>query len=98
MPNLVFLIPVSFFVMLACIGTPLARAVARRIEAKGERAAVPSDIGERLERIESAIETMAIEVERISEAQRFTSRLLAGRADGAPAQPALGAPSPTTRA
>ena len=33
----------------------------------------------RLERIEQAIESVAIEVERISEAQRFAARLLAER-------------------
>lgn len=35
---------------------------------------------QRLARIEAAIETVAIEVERISEAQRFTTRLLTERA------------------
>ena len=33
----------------------------------------------RLERIEQAIDTVAVEVERISEGQRFTSKLLAER-------------------
>jgi hypothetical protein len=37
----------------------------------------------RLERIESAVESIAIEVERISEANRFMAKLLADRA-GAP--------------
>ena len=46
----------------------------------------------RLARIESAIEAVAIEVERISEAQRFTTRLLTER-HGAPA-PAVGAGQP----
>ena len=35
----------------------------------------------RLERIEQAIDTVAVEVERISEAQRFTTKLLAERAE-----------------
>ena len=34
---------------------------------------------DRLARIETAIEAMAVEVERISEGQRFTSKLLADR-------------------
>ncbi len=34
---------------------------------------------ERLGRIEQAIDTMALEVERISEGQRFTTKLLAER-------------------
>jgi hypothetical protein len=34
---------------------------------------------ERLARIEAAVESIAIEVERISEAQRFTTKLLSER-------------------
>jgi hypothetical protein len=34
---------------------------------------------DRLERIEHAVEAMAVEVERISEGQRFVTRLLAER-------------------
>ena len=38
-------------------------------------------IGARLERMEQAIDAIAVEVERIAEGQRFTSKLLASRAD-----------------
>jgi hypothetical protein len=42
-------------------------------------------IEDRLQRMEQAIDTIAVEAERISEGQRFTSKLLADRApDGAP--------------
>ena len=37
-------------------------------------------IEERLGRMEQAIDTIAVEVERISEGQRFTTKLLADRA------------------
>jgi tetrahydromethanopterin S-methyltransferase subunit G len=37
------------------------------------------EIAERLEHIEHAIDAMAIETERISEAQRFTTKLLSER-------------------
>lgn len=37
------------------------------------------EISDRLSRIDSAVDTMAVEVERISEAQRFTARVLADR-------------------
>jgi hypothetical protein len=40
---------------------------------------IPLDLGQRIERIEHAVESVAIEVERISEGQRFTTRLLAER-------------------
>lgn len=42
------------------------------------------EIADRVNRIETAVDATAIEVERISEGQRFTTRLLAERA-GAPA-------------
>jgi hypothetical protein len=61
----------------------------RRVEAKYARqSALPSD--ERLERIEQAVDAIALEVERISEGQRFTAKLLAegqhrvARAAGSP--------------
>ena len=68
---------------LACapviaIGYASARALARRIEAK-PTSSVPGDVAARLERMEQAIDSIAIEVERISEGQRFTTKLLADR-------------------
>lgn len=46
------------------------------------------EINDRLLRIDGAVDTMAVEVERISEAQRFTARVLADRtAPGAPGLP-----------
>ena len=40
---------------------------------------LPSDVAERLERIERAVESTAIEVERIGEGQRFLTRALGDR-------------------
>jgi hypothetical protein len=60
---------------------PIFRAFGRRLEGaphRGELASTGS--AERLERIEQAVEAMAVEVERISEGQRFTTRLLTSRA------------------
>jgi len=37
---------------------------------------VPDDVSARLERMEHAIDAIAVEVERISEGQRFTTKLL----------------------
>jgi hypothetical protein len=57
---------------------PLARAAARRLE--GARGGVGSDeSARRLAAIEHAVEAVAVEVERISEGQRFTTKLLADR-------------------
>jgi len=38
-----------------------------------------NEISERLAHLENATDAVAVEVERISEAQRFTSKLLAGK-------------------
>jgi hypothetical protein len=59
---------------------PLVRAVARRLEGN-HRNVGPLDGGsaERLQRIEQAVDAMAIEIERISEGQRFTTKLLSSR-------------------
>ena len=43
-----------------------------------------NDISERLARLDTAMDAVAIEVERISEAQRFTTKLLAERASALP--------------
>lgn len=45
-----------------------------------------NEITDRLSRLENATDAVAVEVERISEGQRFTSKLLAERASGSTAQ------------
>jgi hypothetical protein len=75
-----FIVPVVFFIMAAvtAIGVPIARAFARRVEAGKPR--VPTEVSARLERMEQAIDSIAVEIERISEGQRFTTKLLSERA------------------
>ncbi|HEV7990219.1 MAG TPA: hypothetical protein VGP25_00245 [Gemmatimonadaceae bacterium] len=71
-------ISIAFFVMCAVmvIGWPLARAFGRRLERNASSAAaVPAAMGEQLQRIEQAVEAMSIEIERISESQRFLTKL-----------------------
>jgi hypothetical protein len=77
------------------IFAPLFRALGRRIERRGEPAGVDAQqVTPRLDRIEQAIEAMAVEVERISEGQRYvTKQMHELRALPAPnplAQPAMG--------
>ena len=89
------LIPIVLFIMIpiTAIGLPIARAIARRIEGSvrggSTPASLPNDVGARLERMEQAIDAIAVEVERIAEGQRFTSKLLASRADVARPEGAL---------
>lgn len=60
---------------------PLALACARLIWRRSSRAAATTSLegSAQLSRLENAVESIAIEVERISEAQRFSAKLLAGR-------------------
>jgi hypothetical protein len=58
---------------------PLMRAFANRLERRGPTA-LPTEVTAHMERLEQAIEAVAIEVERISEGQRYTTKLLAERA------------------
>ncbi len=81
------IIPLGAFatVIICAIGFPLARAHGRRIDAESKNPRVPPEVMHRLERIEQAVDAVAIEVERISEGQRFTTRLLSeGRGSEAP--------------
>lgn len=58
---------------------PLALAAARLMwkRATGQRTPAPSlESTQRLERVEQAIDSIAVEVERISEGQRFVTRIL----------------------
>ena len=62
--------------IIFAIGIPLAKAYSRKIDAEAKNPRIPSEVANRLERIEQAIDAMAVEIERISEGQRFTTKLL----------------------
>lgn len=64
----------------------IAAAFAARARAKLKGTPDLSKLDTRLDRIEQSLESVAVEVERVSEAQRFTARIMAERKDGAPAQ------------
>jgi hypothetical protein len=85
-------ISIAFFVMCAVmvIGWPLARAFGRRLERSGANAAaaIPAGLGDQLQRIEQAVEAMSIEIERISESQRFLTKLQSSSRGDQPALPA----------
>ena len=78
--------------VFAIVGLPLVRAWARRLEQRGAPPAVPSDVTARLARIESAVDSIALEVERISEAQRFLTKLQTERQPLPRGEPGPGAP------
>ena len=73
----------AFFATIAVIalGIPIIRAITRRLERSAPAIQQPSaDVLSRLERIEQGVESIAVEVERIAEAQRFSAKLMAEQA------------------
>ncbi len=80
-----FMIPITAIIMGGLY--PLLRAYAKRIERSNAGSAIPIEMTSRLERIEQAVDAIAVEVERISEGQRFTTKLLSdgGRPEKTPA-------------
>ncbi|HEY6089699.1 MAG TPA: hypothetical protein VD771_07895 [Gemmatimonadaceae bacterium] len=91
-------VPLGAFLcaIILAIGVPLARAYSRRMDSETRNPRLPSEVTDRLERMEQALDSIAVEVERITEGQRFTTKLLSegrsaqdGRANsptGTPAQ------------
>jgi hypothetical protein len=70
---------ITFTLFVLC---PIALSISRLIWKRGSvpaRSAVPNDSAQRLERIEQSMDAIAIEVERVSEGQRFVTRLLSER-------------------
>jgi hypothetical protein len=58
---------------------PLMRAFANRFERRGAPPVLSPEVTAQMTRLEQAIDAVAIEVERISEGQRYTTKLLADR-------------------
>jgi hypothetical protein len=78
-------ISVAFFLTMAIIiiGLPLARAFSRRMDRRGGTAQIPNEVSSQLAHLNQAVDAIALEVERISEGQRFTTRLLSEQRDAA---------------
>jgi len=76
-PEVVELAKVVFFtITVMVLGLPLIRAFTRRWDRPVISDKPSAEISARLERIEQAVEAVAIEVERIAEAQRFSAKLM----------------------
>jgi hypothetical protein len=66
-------------VFIACVLGPLAASFGRMLWRRSAKPAVPpgwNDAAHRLERLEQAVDTIAVEVERVSEGQRFMTKLM----------------------
>jgi hypothetical protein len=77
-----FLIPIAFFISAASVAGNLIRLKQRKLELQAMQSGGGGSIDARLERMELAIDAMAVEMERLAEGQRFTTQLLAGDDDG----------------
>lgn len=84
-PQQVVDISIAFFMTMAIIiiGFPLARAFARRMDRRGGSAQVSTEVSSQLAHLNQAVDAIALEVERISEGQRFTTRLLSEQKEAA---------------
>lgn len=76
-------VPIALFAAIAfvIVGLPIARAFARRMDRKDPAQASVAPSAE-LRQLQTSIDTMAVEIERMSEHQRFLTRVLS---DGGPA-------------
>jgi hypothetical protein len=77
-PNLIVREVLSWLVpgiVIMVLGYPVVRLITRWLEPKPVPPRELSAINARLERIETAVDSIALEVERISEGQRFSARL-----------------------
>jgi heme/copper-type cytochrome/quinol oxidase subunit 2 len=79
-PNLIVREVFSWVVpglIIIILGFPVVRLITKWLEPRPVPPRELSAINGRLERIEAAVDAIALEVERISESQRFTARLQA---------------------
>ena len=78
-------VAVMFFIATAISIKVIVSAWLKHHENKMKYMSAPKDVevAARLERIEQALDSVAIEVERISEGQRFTTKLLSDREERA---------------
>jgi hypothetical protein len=77
-PNLIVQTVFSWVVpglVTLVLGYPIVKLITKWLEPRPVPPRELSAINGRLERIESAVDAIALEVERISESQRFTARL-----------------------
>ena len=77
MPKSVMVIALFSIAAGVMILSPLVRSLGRILDRRGQASSLPNDSARRLEAIEQAVEAVAVEVERISEGQRFVTQIMA---------------------
>ena len=73
---------VAVIVVLTTSALATVAVVAVRAVRRTKRLPPPAPQDERLEHLQQSVDAIAIEVERIAEAQRFSAKLAAGRPEG----------------
>jgi len=73
-------------IFMLCVLLPISIAYARRVWHRGADAisSIPKEINERLSRMDQNLDTIAVEVERIGEGQRYLTRVYAEQLQGLP--------------
>ena len=64
-------------ILLTTVGYQIARAFRHKVEAGTTRGPADQELKAQIEQLQLSIDSVAVEVERIAEAQRFSTRLLA---------------------
>ncbi len=92
------IVPIAFFasIVVVVIGRPMVKAIAAKAEAESKQPKIPGEVVNRLERMEQSLDAIAVEIERISEGQRFTTKLLSDVRDSATAIPARSSAAPSS--
>lgn len=92
-------IPLAGMLMIVTlsIGVPLVRAYIKRMELQAKQPGIPPELMSRFERMEQSLDAVAVEVERISEGQRFTTKLLSEQPRGSEQRIAAGSEPSSSR-
>lgn len=81
-PDVGTLAQVAVLVVVTCGSLATIAVLAFRAMARTRRLPPPAQHEDRLEHLQQSVDAIAIEVERIAEGQRFTTRLLSERGEG----------------
>ena len=87
----IFIVPVVFGIPAAVIALRMMLKHREKMAALGAGQRPSADADARLMRVESVVEAMAVELERIGEGQRFLTKLLSERTQSVDATHRVGA-------
>ena len=85
-PDVGTLAQVAVLVVVTCGSLATIAVLAFRAMARTRRLPPPAQHEDRLEHLQQSVDAIAIEVERIAEGQRFTTKLLSERGEGSGVQ------------